>query len=106
MEVQTKMATIKDEAQAYEPLKTKNIAELDRVSLNEQIVEKTYTDSDGKEFTLKVIEIEGEDYRVQVSVIKSIKAIIEEKPEIKFFKVVRTGEGLKTVYTVITLEDY
>ena len=42
--------------------------------------------------------------RVPRTVLKSLKAIREEKPDLQEFKVKRSGEGLKTVYTVITLD--
>ena len=32
------------------------------------------------------------------------KAIREEKPDLKTFKVKKTGEGLKTEYTIIPIE--
>ena len=98
------MAKIIDEAMAYEPQQTKNIADLDVVNVNSEIVAKDYKDSEGKPFTLKVITIDGEDYRVPVSVLKALKTILEDKPSIKHFKVKKSGEGLKTEYVVIPLE--
>ncbi len=103
MEVK-KMATIFDEAQAYEPPQTKNITDLEKVPTGIEVIEKEYTKGDGDKFKLKVIMVDGEDYRVPTSVLKSLKAILEEKPDLKFFKVKKSGEGLKTEYTVITLE--
>ena len=94
-----------DEAKAYEPPQTKNIADLEKVPTDIEVVEKEYTKSDGDKFKLKVVEVGGEDYRVPTSVLKSLKAIVEEKKELKFFKVKKTGEGLKTEYTVITLDE-
>lgn len=98
------MTTIKEEAQAYEPPQTKNVADLEVVKTDLDIVEKTFKDSEGKEFTIRVINLNDEDYRVPTSVLKSLKAILEEKPDLKFFKVKKTGEGLKTEYTVIPIE--
>jgi len=98
------MGTIKDEAKAYEPPQTKNITELDKISVDLVVEEREYKTTAGKEFTLNVIVVDGEDYRVPTSVLKSLKAILEEKPELKFFRVKKTGEGLKTEYTVITLD--
>jgi len=98
------MAKISEEARAYTPQQTKNIADLDVVNVDSEIIEKDYQDSDNNPFTLKVITIDGEDYRVPVSVLKSLKAILEDKPTIKHFKVKKSGEGLKTEYVVIPLE--
>ncbi len=99
------MGTIKDNAQAYEPPTTKNISDLDKISVDLVIEEREFTRQDETTFKVNVVVVDGEDYRMPTSVLKSIKAILEEKPDLKFFKVKKTGEGLKTEYTVITLED-
>lgn len=98
------MGSMKDEAKAYEPPQTKNIADLEAVPIDSEIIEREFTDKDGNPFTVSVIVVSGEDYRVPVSVLKSLKAILEEKPEVKMIKVKKSGEGLKTEYTVIPLE--
>ena len=98
------MATLKETAQAYEPPQVKNIADLEKVPVDLVIEEREFTKEDGSTFKIKVVVLNDEDYRVPTSVIKSLKAILEEKPELKFFKVKKIGEGLKTEYTVITLE--
>jgi hypothetical protein len=95
------MATMKEEAEAYEPPQTKNIADLEVVPTDIEVYDKDYTDSEGKPFTLKVITVENEDYRVPVSVLKNLKVILVEKPNLKTFKVTKSGEGLKTNYTII-----
>lgn len=99
------MPNIMDEAMAYEPPQTKNIADLEVVPTNLEVEEREFTKDDGTTFKIKVAIVKGEDYRVPTSVLKSLKAILEEKPELKFFKVKKTGEGLKTEYTVITLDE-
>ena len=76
------MAQLVDEAMAYEPPQTKNIADLEVVRVDADVVEKEYTDKEGKPFKLRVITIDNEDYRVPVSVLKSLKAILEEKPDL------------------------
>ena len=98
------MANLKEEAQNYEPAKTKNIAELDSVQIDVKVRDETYKEGTTDEFKLKVITIDAEDYRVPVSVLKSLKAILEEKPNLKSFKVKKTGLGLSTEYTVVPLD--
>ncbi len=98
------MATLKEEAKAYEPPQTKNIADLEVVPTDMEVEEKEFTKEDGSTFSLKVINFNNEDYRVPLSVLKALKTILEEKPDLKNFKVKRDGEGLKTTYTVVTLE--
>ncbi|MCH7851044.1 MAG: hypothetical protein IH845_05365 [Nanoarchaeota archaeon] len=98
------MGTIMDEAKAYEPPQTRNISDLTNISTKVDIVEKEYSKEDGSTFKIKVVEIDGEDYRVPTSVLKALKEILIEKPDLKSFKVSKSGEGLKTTYTVITLD--
>ena len=98
------MANLKEEAQAYESTATKNISELPTVSTTDlDVQERTGTNDEGKEFSYKYITIEGFDYRVPASVLKSLKAILEENPNLKTFKVKKTGAGMTTEYTVIPL---
>ena len=98
------MGSIKEEAQAYEPMQTKNISELDEVPTDLQLEERTGTKKDGKDFNYNVVVLNNEDYRVPNSVLKALKVILEEKPDLKNFKVKKTGEGLNTEYTIVTLE--
>jgi len=97
------MGTIKEEAQAYEPQEVKNISELDKVPTDLSIEEREFDKDDGTTFKIKIVNVKGEDYRIPVSVLKSLKAILEDNPNLKTFKVKRNGEGMKTVYTVIPL---
>tara|TARA_Y100000310_G_C19958735_1_gene480244 strand:- start:83 stop:391 length:309 start_codon:yes stop_codon:yes gene_type:complete len=102
------MGTIKEEAQAYESKATRNIAELDEVAtdLDLQDDEFEFTDNDGniKQVKQKIVVINGENYRVPVSVIQQLQVMIEDKPDLKKFKVKKTGAGKEnTRYTVIPL---
>ena len=98
------MDTIKDKANQYEPPTTKNISELEKIPTDIAVEEREFNRQDGSSFKVDVITIGGEDYRLPTSVLKTLKEILKEKPELKEFKVSKTGEGLKTVYTVIPLD--
>ncbi len=98
------MATIGKNAQDYVPPQTLNISELESVSVNIELEEKSgIKKEDGKEFHYNVIVVDEKEYRVPNSVLKNLKAIMEEKPDLKNFKVKKTGEGYNTEYTVIEL---
>lgn len=105
------MATLKEEAQAYEPKQTLNIADLDKVSVDIQTEDDEYEfdDVDGegkpikKRIKQKVVKIEGKTYRIPNSVLNQLKVLLEDNPELKFFKVKKTGQGLATDYTVIPI---
>ena len=96
--------TLKEAAEEYEPQTTKNISELDRVSTDLYLYYKTFKKEDGKEFTINLIEVDGEEYRVPNSVLKQVKVLLGETPKLKYFKVLKQGEGLKTTYMVVSLD--
>lgn len=98
------MGTIKDEAEAYVPKQTKNIAELPQVAIDFDLKEGEGVDKEGNTFKYKYVEVNGEEYRVPGVVIAQVKDILSENKGMKSFKVKRTGEGKTgTRYTVIPL---
>ena len=98
------MGNLRETSQAYEPKKTKNIADLEAVSLDVSISKSSGTDKDGKDFEFHVADVAGEDYRVPSSVLEAIQTLLETKPEVKTIKVVKKGTGMNTSYSVIELE--
>jgi hypothetical protein len=98
------MASIRDNAKNYVSKQTKNISELKSVPVELNLFEGKGKDKDGKEFNYSYIEVDGEEYRVPDSVLKSLKAILERKPTLKTFSVTKQGSGLNTEYTVIPLD--
>lgn len=97
------MTSLLEAAKAYEPPKTKNIADLQEVTTDIQIMDESFPDENGKEITIQVIEIKGEKYRVPPSVLKALKVHVDANPNLKKFKVVRSGAGLSTTYTVVPI---
>jgi hypothetical protein len=98
------MASIKEEAERYEPKQTLNIADLDRVDLSFPLEPRTGTDKDGKEFNYKVMVANGQEYRVPNTVLEEIKKMLDLKPDLKAVKVEKSGSGLSTRYTVKKVE--
>lgn len=97
------MANLKETAQAYESQSVGNIADLPKVTTDLQVEEREGVNEEGKTFKYKVITVEGQEYRVPNSVLKTLKAILEDNPNLKTFKVKKTGTGMATEYTVIPL---
>ena len=101
------MAKLKEEAEKYEPKQTHNIAELDRVSVNLEVQDDEFEfiaeDGNPKVVKQKVLVIDGLNYRVPNSVLTQLKVLLEDNPNLEFFKVKRTGQGLNTDYTAIPL---
>ena len=97
------MTTLKDFAKGYEPQQMKNIADLEVVRTDIEIKEENRKDKDNNEYHVMYIIENGEEYRVPPSVVNQLKGLLEEKPELKVVKVVKTGTGLGTSYQVIPL---
>lgn len=100
------MASIKDTAKDYVPASTLTIADLEAVSVDQEIISKKYKEGTDDEYVNNVIVgvNDGKDYRVPDVVLKQLKVMVKEKPDMKTFKVNKEGEGIKTNYTVIPLE--
>ncbi len=98
------MASLKEQAQNYEPPKTLTVADLEAVSVSQEIVDREGMDKEGKKFKYKAMEIDGEDYRVPNTVLEQIQSILEAKPNLKTVKVTKKGEGIQTKYTTVELE--
>jgi hypothetical protein len=99
------MVNLKESAKAYQPKKTRNIAELEVVNIDQIIVEaRDGVNDDGKVFNFIVAIIGNEEYRVPSSVLGSIKTILEAKPNLKTIRVIKKGQGMNTEYTVIPLD--
>ena len=92
--------SLKTEAQNYEPPKPKSIADLERVSVDVEIMEDEGTDKDGNVFSYKYIEDNGIRYRVPGVVLGAIKKLLEKQPRTKYIQVSKEGEGLQTRYFV------
>ena len=102
--------TIGEAADEYQPsTKTMNIADLDRVSIDLQIVEDTFEFTKGDEtktVTQEVIVIEDVKYRIPVTVKQQLKVLMEDNPKLKFFKVKKSGTTKDdTRYQVIPLME-
>ena len=94
------MTTLKEEAQAYEPKKTLNIADLDKVDISFPMEDRVGKDQQGKEFNYKVMIFNSQEYRVPSTVLEEIKKMISLKPDLTHVKVTQSGSGLNTRYTV------
>jgi len=95
------MTKINELAKEYVSPETHNIAELEKVSVEIDVVEAEYTKSDGEVFTVLETTINEVKYRVPVSVLKGLKTLIEARPNTLFFTVLKSGDGMKTSYSVI-----
>ena len=99
------MTNLYDEAKAYEPVQTLNIADLDEVSIKEvDILEDEGTDQKGKTFKYKFFVFNKKSYRVPNNVFEQIQMLIHYKPSVTKIKVKKSGSGLATRYKVEALD--
>ena len=77
-----------------------NIADLDVMELSLEVHEANGTDKQGVNYVYKYIDLNGQRYRIPVSVISLIKQILNIKPDTERVSVNKTGTGLNTRYTV------
>jgi len=102
------MTKIGDYAKDYVPTaSTKNIAELQSVSTDLELVDDEFEFTKNGETKIvkqKVIVVEGEQYRVPITCIQQLKVIMEDNPALKKFKVKKSGTTKDdTRYVVIPL---
>lgn len=98
------MTNLRDTAKAHEPIRTLNVTDLEALSLEAPIEERTAEDKEGKPFSYKVAMVLGKEYRVPASVLTDIKTLLEAKPSLKTVRVIKKGTGMNTKYTVIPVE--
>jgi hypothetical protein len=98
------MATLKEEALAYEPPQTLNIADLPEVPIDLTIYDREGKNSEGESFKYKCAKLNDKEYRVPNSVLEEIKKILKLKPTVSKVKVIKKGSGLATRYEVEALD--
>jgi len=99
------MATLREEAQAYEPPQTLNIADLDKIPIDIELKDGKGKTKEGEDFSYKYAVIDSKEYRVAGSIIGGIKALMEKIPDLQFVAVIRQGMGQNTRYQVIPLPN-
>ena len=95
------MTKLNEMAKAYVPQTTHNISEIQKVPVDIDVTEETYTDAEGKEFKVNVAIFNGDKYRVPNSVLEGLKGILAKLPDTKFVTVLKSGTGMNTRYQVI-----
>jgi len=97
------MVSIKQFAEAYEKKRMNNIADLEVVNTDVDIQTEVRLDMDNKEYQVSFIVVDGKEYRVPNIALEQLKAILETNPDLKNFKVNKTGQGMATKYQVIPI---
>ena len=99
------MATLKEEANKWQPESIKNVSDTDSVPVDAEMHTGAGKDKDGVEYAYKYILKSGVKYRIPGTVIGDIKGLLEDMPNLKAVRVKRSGEGKMTRYQVVPLLD-
>lgn len=95
------MVSIREASATYESKETKNIVEAGVFDIDSKMEKVTYKEGTDEEFSVNEMEKDGEIYRVPNSVLKMLKTLINDNPNIKQVKVLKSGTGLSTEYQVV-----
>ena len=98
------MKTLKDEALEYEPKVTRVVSDLEYIDTQWEVFTKEATAQNGEKFVYKYVVVGGEHYRVPFVVLDDLQTMLKENPNLRYFKVLKKGEGITTKYKTIPLE--
>lgn len=98
------MQSLKNAAKEFKPKKTLNIADLDKVSVEVEMQDRTFKSGTPDEFTVQVAIVDELEYRVPNIVLAQLQTLLEKYPKMKFFEVLKSGEGQNgTTYQTVPL---
>ena len=99
------MKSLKQASQEVKPNTnvTNVISDLDKVDVNMELHTFEGVTSEGKDFSYDYMEVNEQKYRVPKMVQQQIKDLLDEKPDLQFIKVKKSGEGINTRYMVLSV---
>jgi hypothetical protein len=92
------MPTLKEFASTYSG--KKDITDVKRIPVETQVNSGTFKNSDGKDMPFNYFEIDSYKYTIKAKVLAQIKYLLEQKPNIKAFKVSKAPNGELVVFDV------
>ena len=107
----TKQLTLKDLAMQEKPRTFKKIEDFEAINVNNEISERVCVTKEGKEFKIKEISLYNDDtdeidrVRIPQTVIWGLQALLKHDPDLEYFKVIKTGQGMNTRYTVLPVNE-
>ena len=99
------MTKLNEMAKEYTPVETKNIADLEKVSVEIDVDNKIVNEGKEGEFSYLFTVIEDVEYRVPKTVLKGLKTLLESMPETKYIRVLKSGSGKDTNYQVVPVNE-
>ncbi len=84
-----------------------NIVDMKEIKLSEvdKVEEKEFSTDEGKSYKRVILHLkDGKQVISPISVMKQLKVLIENTKGLQAFKVVKSGSGLQTTYSIIPTE--
>lgn len=99
------MSKLKDVVKTVEQKTTKNIADLEQFSIQNVDVElKKGVNNDGEEFEYYAATIGEQEYRIPLTVMVQMRTLLEANEDADLVRVIKTGEGMRSKYQVVSLD--
>lgn len=71
----------------------KEVWTLDKIPVDIEMKEDTFTNKEGKEVKYFFVEINGYKYTITSKVLEAIQQVVNVRPETKFIKIQKTPKG-------------
>ena len=101
-----KTQTLRHAAKEHKQRTFKQVQDFDKINIDIEIVEKKAINGKGEEFLFQEASLYNKDtdsidnVRIPRSVIAQLNILLKDSPKMQYFKVIKSGEGLNTVYIV------
>lgn len=97
--------SLRNVAQNFESREFAGIETLERIVIDDiTLYEKEFNKEDGSTFSNEMFLLDDVEYRMPKSVIAGIQAVLKVEPDTQAFRVVKSGVGMNTKYTVVPVQ--
>ena len=108
---QTTLGSLKEVAKNTTIRNFKQIQDFKFINANIELSKRTCQTNNGETFVIKEVSLYNEEtdeadrVRVPNSVINGLHVLLKDDPDLQYFRVIKTGEGMNTRYTVIPVPE-
>ena len=108
---ETTLGSLKEIAKNTTIRNYKQIQDFKYIDVNIELSKRVCQTKNGENFEIKEVSLYNEDtdevdrVRVPNSVITGLHVLLKDNPNLKYFRVIKTGEGMNTRYTVLPVSE-
>ena len=106
-----KTQTLRHAAKDYKQRTFKQIQDFKAINIDIEIEEKKAVNGKGEEFIFQEASLYNEEtdsidsVRIPRSVIAQLNILLKDSPDMEYFRVIKSGEGMNTVYIVKEVDN-